>query len=170
MTGGMSMSEDRALIALSQAVKLERQGREFYLKAAEEAEDEKVHALFLSLASDEKMHEEIVLRQLEAIEGGGNYVLLPNLSVKDIDLDAKLFPAQIQETSKRVGTNPTMADAFHLALENEMRSYDLYRAAAKDTEDEAGKRMYQWLASAEMTHFDLLMNNYEAMISLGGWV
>lgn len=165
------MTDNRkAVEILSQALKLEQEGREFYLKAAEETLNEKGRAMFLSLADDERMHAEMVLRQLHSLEGGGSYVLLPVLSVRPIDLEAKIFPPERAEIEKRIGLDPNELDALHVALENEMRSYDLYRAAAKATEDEAGRRLYEWLTNAELTHFNLLMNNYEALVALGGWV
>ncbi len=159
----------KALTALSQALKLEQEGREFYLKAADETLDSHGKAMFLSLADDERMHAEMIQRQLHAIEGDGLYVLLPDLSAPAIDLDAKLFPPAQQEVEKKVGVNPSEIDALHVALENEIKSYDLYRAAAKETTDAAGKQMYQWLASAEMTHFNLLMSVYESLVAGGGW-
>jgi len=41
-----------ALKPLSQALKLEREGRAFYIKAADEALDDKARAMFLSLSDD----------------------------------------------------------------------------------------------------------------------
>jgi rubrerythrin len=164
------MADNTGLTALSQALKLEQEGRAFYLKAAEETLDDKGKGMFLSLAADEERHAEMVQRQLREIEGGGSYVLLPNLDVPDIDLDAKLFPPERRQVEARIGRNPNELDALHVALENEIRSYDLYRAAAQETESEAGRQMYRWLAGAEMTHFNLLMSNYESLVSMGGWV
>ena len=164
------MADNTALRALNQALKLEQEGRAFYLKAAEETLDSKGKAMFLSLATDEERHAEMVQRQLREIEGGGTYVLMSGLDAPDIDLDAKLFPPERQQVEARIGRNPNELDALHVALENEIRSYDLYRAAAKETESEAGRRMYRWLAGAEMTHFDLLMSNYESLVAMGGWV
>jgi rubrerythrin len=164
------MADNTGLTALSQALKLEQEGRAFYLKAAEETLDDKGKGMFLSLAADEERHAEMVQRQLREIEGGGSYVLLPNLDVPDIDLDAKLFPPERRQVEARIGRNPNELDALHVALENEIRSYDLYRAAAQETESEAGQQMYRWLAGAEMTHFNLLMSNYESLVSMGGWV
>ena len=164
------MADNTTLTALSQALKLEKEGRAFYLQAAEETLDEKGKRMFLSLAADEERHTEMVQRQLHEIEGGGSYVLLPNLDAPDIDLDAKLFPPQRAQVEARIGRNPNELEALHVALENEIRSYDLYRAAAKETGSEAGQQMYRWLAGAEMTHFNLLMSNYQSLVSLGGWV
>ena len=164
------MADKVALKALSQALRLEQEGRAFYLQAAEETLDEKGRGMFLSLAADEERHAEMVQRQLREIEGGGTYVLLPDLEAPDIDLDAKLFPPERAQVEARIGRNPNELEALHVALENEMRSYDLYRSAAKETQSTAGQQMYRWLAAAEMTHFNLLMSNYESLVSLGGWV
>ena len=164
------MSDRTTLTALSQALKLEQEGRAFYLQAAEETLDEKGKRTFLALAADEERHAEMVQRQLHEIEGGGTYVPLPDLEAPAIDLDAKLFPPERAKVEARIGRNPNELEALHVALENEIRSYDLYRAAAKETENEAGRQMYRWLANAEMTHFNLLMSNYESLVSLGGWV
>jgi rubrerythrin len=163
-------TDNTALKALSQALKLERQGLKFYLQAAEETLDEKGQALFRSLADDERMHAEMVQRQIHNIESGGAYVLLPDLTVPDIDLHAKLFPPERAKLEAKIGSHPSDIDALHVALENEIKSYDLYRAAAQVTADAAGRQMYQWLASAEITHFNLLMANYEAIVSGGSWV
>ena len=164
------VDKTKALAALGQALQLEREGRGFYLKAAEETVDEKGRAMFLSLADDEKMHAEMIQRQLRNVEAEGSYTLLPDLEMEAIDLDAKLFPPQRQEVEAKVGVNPSVIDALHVALEVEVKSHDLYRQAAKETDDEKGKAMYTWLASAEMAHFNLLMSNYEALVSMGGWV
>ena len=162
--------KDKALQALSQALKLEQDGRTFYLKAAKETLDPTGKKMFQSLADDERMHAEMIQRQLHSVEGDGVYVLLPDLEAPDIDLGNKLFPPDKAKIEAKVGDNPSDVDAIFIALENETKSYNLYAKAAQETADEAAQAMYTWLAGAERTHFDLLMSNYEAMVSLGGWV
>lgn len=164
------MNKQQAFQALSQALKLEQQGRAFYLQAAEETLDAKGKALFLSLADDEVKHAEMIQRQLHALEGDGVYVLLPNLDVKPIDLGKELFPPERTKIDERIGVSPGEIDALHVAIDNEIQSYNLYKKAAQETTDEAGKQMYLWLADAEVGHFNLLMSNYESLVSMGGWV
>jgi rubrerythrin len=161
---------NKELEILSQALKLEREGEQFYLQAAELTLDEKGRAMFLSLADDEVKHAEMVTRQLHALEGGGSYVLLPDLDVQGIDVDQRLFPPDRKSVEARLGLDPNMMDALHLALEREIQSRDLYAQAARQTDDPAGKQMYLWLVGAETTHFNLLMSNYEALSERGGWV
>ena len=158
-----------ALKALNQALKLEKEGGEFYLKAAEKTLSEEAQAMFRSLADDERMHAEMVQRQLNALQSGDAYVLLPDLQVPSIDLDQKLFPPDETKIREKIGSNPDVIAVLHTALDNEIQSYDLYREAAKITRDQAGRQMYQWLASAEMSHFNLLMTNYESIAGPTGW-
>ena len=160
----------KSLQVLSQALKLEQEGRAFYLQAAELTLDEQGRAMFLSLADDEVKHAEMITRQLHALEGDGKYVLLPDLGVEAIDADAKLFPPEKKQIEASLGVDPSVIDALHLALEREVQSRDLYAQAAKDATDAAGKQMYLWLVGAETTHFNLLMANYEALSERGGWV
>jgi rubrerythrin len=164
------MDTGKALKALSQALKLEQDGRAFYLQAAERTADEKGRALFLSLADDERIHAEMIQRQLHSLEGDGSYVPLPDLNVQPIDAAEQLFPLQGPAVSEKLGDNPDDAQAIFVALENEITSYDLYRHAAAATGDHSAKAMYLWLAAAERTHFNLLMSNYEALVDRGGWV
>lgn len=163
------MSSVESLRALSQALRLETEGLAFYLQAATETIDPKGKALFASLADDERKHQEMIRQQLHAVEGNGVYVLLPNLSVQPIDLAQPLFPPTKSAVEKRMGANPNELDVLYLAIENEIKSYDLYRNEAQKA-SAAGKQMYEWLAAAEMVHFNLLMSNWEAISGNSGWV
>ena len=107
---------------------------------------------------------------LHALEGGGNYVPLPNLAAKPIDAGVELFPPERAKVEAKVGVNPSEVDALHVAIGNEIESFNLYKNAAQETSDEAGKQMYTWLAQAELGHFNLLMTNYESLVAMGGWV
>jgi rubrerythrin len=162
-------TQQQALNALSQALKLEQEGRAFYEQAAKEVADSRCQATFASLADDERMHEDMIARQLRAVESDGKFVVLPDLVVPDIDLGAKLFPPERTEVESKLGHNPTEIQALHLALDNEIQSYNLYVNAAQETTEDAGRQMYQWLAGAELTHFNLLMSNYQALVELSSW-
>jgi rubrerythrin len=163
------MSTEESLRVLSQALRLENEGLAFYLQAATETIDPKGKALFASLADDERKHQAMIRQQLHAVEGNGVYVLLPNLNVEPIDLAQPIFPPDKSDVEKRTGANPNELDVLFLAIDNEIKSYDLYRNAAQKASD-PGKQMYQWLAAAEMVHFNLLMSNWEAISGNSGWV
>lgn len=163
------MSSVESLRALSQALRLETEGLAFYLQAATETIDPKGKALFASLADDERKHQEMIRQQLHAVEGNGVYVLLPNLNVQPIDLAQPIFPPDKSAMEQRTGENPNELEVLLIAIDNEIKSYDLYRNEAQKARD-PGKQMYQWLSAAEMVHFNLLMSNWEAINGNSGWV
>lgn len=160
----------RAMEVLSQALRLEKEGLEFYLRAADQVVDERCEQTLRSLADDERRHIDMIQRQMQALRATGEHVALPNLEVQEIDLGRKIFPPDPNAVKERIGVDASLLHILHVALENEMRSYDLYREAAAQAADEDARRMYTWLASAELTHFNLLMSNYEAVSAGASWV
>ncbi len=155
-----------AFQALRQAMRLEQDGYEFYTEAVERTADVRGKEMFLSLADDEKLHLRIVRDQYEALRGGKEWVSFPEVDkFKPKDLDKPLFPPE----GEAISPEASDTDALLFALQIENESYELYRKAASETADPAGKAMYQGLASQERTHFDILMLNYEHLVSTGSW-
>ncbi len=163
-------SRENALQVLSQALQLERDGQAFYLKAAETLTDERCQRTFRSLADDERIHQEIILRELHAVEGQGSYVLLPVTAVERIDAEARLFPPDMTEAKRRLSRVYDELSALQMAIEMEIASYDLYRQAAVGASEPAAQQMYAWLAAAERTHFNMLMANYDTLSLEASWV
>jgi rubrerythrin len=155
-----------ALQALRQAIRLEQDGYKFYTEAAERTVDSRGKEMFLSLADDEKLHLRIVRDQYEALSSGKGWIAFSEvLELKPVDVDKPLFPPD----EEVIDPEASDTDALLFALQIENKSYELYRRAATETDDLAGKDMYQRLASYERTHFDILMLNYEHLVSSGSW-
>ncbi len=152
--------------ALNQALELEQEGYDFYQRMAGSVTDAACKDTFASLADDERHHADLITQQINQIETCGIFVRLPGVEPVDIDIDVRLY-APSMDTNKDLGEKATEIQAMHIALDTEIRTYNMYRHAAANTEDEAGQEMYRWLAAAELTHFNLLMANYQAMTGLG---
>jgi len=133
---------DGALKALAQALKLEEEGLQFYLRAADEVVDERCEETLRSLADDERKHIDMIQRQVEALEDQGRYVRIPDIEVESIDLNKRIFPPTREAVLERVDVDSNLLHVLHVAPDNEMRSYDLYRQAARETDDEAAAEMY----------------------------
>ena len=122
--------------------------------------------MFLSPADDEKLHLRIVRDQYEALSAGKGWVSFSDeIEVEPVDLDKPLFPPE----ENVIDPKASDIDALLFALQVENESYELYRKAAAETADLAGKEMYQRLASDEHIYFDILMLNYEHLISTRSW-
>ena len=159
-----------ALQALRQAIRLEQDGYKFYTEAAERTADPRGREMFLSLADDEKLHLRIVCDQYEALNAGKGWVSFSDvLELEPVDLDKPLFPPEKEALEQAIGAEASGTDALLFAMQKENESYELYRKAATETADPAGKEMYQRLASDEHVHFDILMLNYEHLVNTGSW-
>lgn len=165
----MASQIETALKALEEGKCLEQEGQEFYRKAAEQTESEKGREVFRSLIRDEVMHERLIQRQIDSLSSEGRWVELPEAVGAHCDLSEDIFPKGREGLEKAVKADTAETEALIMALEFETKGYDMYRRAAKAMTEAAGREMYEFLATQERAHFDLLMANYESMVHYGGW-
>ena len=152
-----------AVTVLKQAMKLERDGLDFYLSAAERSSDITTSQLFRDLAADEVHHYNFIGRQYDALVAGETWVAIPDLaSVEPADPQAPIFPKGVRALSD-LPEKASDEDGLLFALGAEMKSYELYSRSAKEVDDTAARDLFLGLASAEMQHFDLIMARYNAL-------
>ena len=156
-----------ALTVLKQGMKLERDGLEFYLNAAECGDNAAIKKLFRDLAADEVDHYNLIGRQYDAIAAGETWVAIPDLDeVSPVDLAAPIFPDGVQACSI-LPDKPSDEDALLFALGAEMKSFELYSSSAQEVANPEAKRLFSSLAAAEQQHFNTLMSRYEALYGYG---
>ena len=156
--------------AIEMGMQLERDGREFYLKAAKRTNGAGGKQMFLSLADDEAVpHLRALERQLEAIQAGKKCLVLPEVDQVDAGWSEPLFPKERGYTQKGVGADANDIDALIFAIQAENKSFELYREMADTSEDPTAVAMFKWLAAAERGHFNQLMLNYESLMTHGRW-
>lgn len=163
------MSAKSSLEALQQALALEHQGQTFYIQAAGRTVDPKGKDMFRSLADDEVMHANMIQRQIDALAQGEGWILIEAGEV-EVDLESPLFPQGKVELEKAVRPDASDLDALLFALQIENDSFVLYAGQAKQAQDPNARRLYEYLADAERTHFNLIMLNYEHLNQRGSFV
>ena len=148
---------------LTQAMKLEQAGLDFYRQAAERSKDPETAEMFRTLAEDETHHYGYIERQYNALKAGDSWKPVPELdSIKSIDAQALIFPQGVAALEK-LPEKATDEDALLFALGAEVQSFELYSKSAGETDNPEAKQMFQRLAGAERGHFDLLMMRYESV-------
>jgi len=160
---------EEQLKALEMAMQLERAGQEFYRKAAARTSSAHGRETFLSLADDEAEHLRILEHQCDYVTTNQCFARMPEIGVARADWDQPLFPKDPGLFSKAVRSDAGDADALLFAIQAENTSFELYRKLARETQDDAGRSMFRWLASVERGHFDRLMLNYESVLGSGVW-
>lgn len=153
----MSLSE-----VLAEALKLERDGHEFYTKAAERVEDEATQAMFAQLAEDEVDHYNYIKRQYEALQAGEGWSAIPEMElVESIDAVSVVFPPD-EKAMDEMPEDPNEEDALLFGLSIEDKSFKLYHNSAERADDPEAKKLFMQLAGAEQRHFEILMQRYES--------
>jgi rubrerythrin len=175
----MTLDHSAAMDVLEKALRLEQEGHRFYLEAAERTADPRGSEMFSSLAGDELLHQRIIQRQIDSLSQGGGWVASKEIEDLEavsqesggagVDLDTPLFPRGRLELQKAIHPEASDLEAVLFGLKIENDSFALYTQQAKAAQDPEAKRMYEFLAGAERSHFDLLMLNYESLSGMGFW-
>jgi len=166
----MKMEENRiAVQRIEMAMEIEREGRKFYLDAAERTEDDKGKAMWRSLARQEALHIEYLTNARRVLVEKGQWASFGMegarfLSEQDI---RRIFP----ETAEgEVEPGADELAALKTGIEMEIKSRDLYEDLARKTKDPQGKDMYEKLARWEETHRQILQAGYDYMNKTGFWL
>jgi bacterioferritin (cytochrome b1) len=150
------------LTVLTKAMKLEREGKRFYLQAAEASQDAETAGMFKTLAEDEEHHYAYIERQVNELKAGKGWVHIPELDqVKPVDAQAPIFPAG-KQAPEVLAAKPSLEDALLFGLDTEIKSYELYKNCSLEIDNPEAKQMFEKLAAAERGHFDTLMMRYES--------
>ena len=153
-----------ALMALHVAIQTEKDGRDFYKRAAEKSSDPGGKLLFASLADDELEHLRLLEPQREALASEG-------LWLSPTELDQHTQPIKVEGAplfSREAVTNNLNAytsdlSALRLAFLIEKDAVVFYTRAAAETEDPDGKAMYGRLVEMENEHQRILEEEYNAL-------
>ncbi len=147
---------------LGRALRLEKEGEDFYQRAAKLTRDEGTEQIYAALAEDETIHAAFVKRQLDALTDGAGWQIISELENTDpVDLDAPIFKVNVK-LREILPEDASEEDALLFALGAEVRTYKLYMDGARGAAPGPGRDMYLKLAKVERGHFDLLMTRYEA--------
>jgi rubrerythrin len=155
---------ESALTALGVAIQTEKDGREFYLSAAQKTKDARGKALFSSLADDELDHLRLLEAQQEALAKEQRW--LPHSEVGEETQPTKVEAAPIfspEAVAEDVNAYTSELSALRMAFLIEKDAVAFYSRAASETDDPDGKAMYQYLVSMEKEHQRILEEEYKAL-------
>jgi rubrerythrin len=142
---------DPVLEIFKQAIYLERQGKAFYSKVAEQAESVEVGSIFSMLAGEEENHIEFLSEHFAQYNKTGKVAEIeiegPSTAAKEV------LTEEIKSSIQAAGYE---AAAISAAIEMEKKAIILYGNRAAEGTDEKEKELYSRLASWERTHLDLL--------------
>jgi rubrerythrin len=158
----MEADVKRALGALRMAIRVEQNGYRFYRRAAEETHDPQGKALFNRLAEDEVAHESIIRTRLKALERERTWVAVTDEEWPDESPFTDGEPIFSRERfEQNVHDYTSELSALRMAYLIENSAVAFYTKAARETNDPAGRAMYEDLARWERTHQRILEQEYQ---------
>lgn len=146
------MDETKTMEILKTAILLERRGKAFYAKVANQSSDPDVKQVFEIMADEEEEHIRILSEQFT------HYA--KHQKLKDVELPKELGSIPADVLTAKVKDNISAASyeaaAISSAIDMEKRAIAVYSDRAKQTDDPQEKKLFQWLADWEQGHFDIL--------------
>lgn len=164
----MTTEQNRVLEALQAAIKMETDGKKFYLRASAQSSNDAGKKLLKTLAAEEDIHRQNFEAIYEALRNKKGW---PNIAVKP---DAgKGLRTVFNEAAGRLGKAAkalaSEIGAVQTAMDMENKSYDFYRSQLKAATSDAAKSFYEALSAQEKEHHRLLLDYFEFLKDPAAW-
>lgn len=147
------------------AMKMEEDGRAYYLEHAEKAENPALKRVLNEMADDELKHYKII----EALRNQETAEYLDNNKTTIIDTVKNIFEV-LKEENKEYTTQSDFRKIWEVALETEKKAESFYREKADEVDDENNKRILKKIADEEHNHWVAIENVIQFLDKPNRWL
>jgi len=152
--------------AIKEAIRLEINGRKFFLHAAEVTEHEKGKKMFRFLAEEETKHMEIFGQMFSQILDSEDW----KQYIKDEELGEEApLVVKLKESMKREESKGEI-EALRIGMELEQNAIEFFKKASEDSYDLKAKKIFREISEEEKFHYDLLQSQYDSVTGSGFWL
>lgn len=158
------------LKVLEAAIKMEKDGRDFYLKSSKSARNAVAKRLLASLADEELRHIDRINEIYEGLKEDKDWADFGKAISKAAK--AKLgivFRPLSGAGKKRLRADPSNLEALKISMRKEKDSYDYYDRQSKDAGARVAKVFYGVLMKEEERHYELLEQAYSLLSDPASW-
>jgi len=145
------MEKNKSTEILKTAILLEKRGKAFYQKVAEQSSSEEVRKIFQMMADEEQTHVEFLSKQFASYTKDKKFARLdlkPEEGIVNLILS--------EEVKKQINAARFEAAAISAAIDMETKAIDVYSKQAAEATDENERELYSWLADWEKGHHKIL--------------
>jgi rubrerythrin len=152
--------------AIQVAIQLEKDGRQFFEKAAEETKNELGKKMFLKLASDEVRHLVTFEKMFKSLADPKTWKEL----LKETPPRERMpYFSEKAESRSPVEKGAGEVEALRQALEVERKAIDFFKEVAKQASDPEASRIFEIIAEEEVSHYDLIQAQIDSVTNAGFW-
>jgi rubrerythrin len=155
-----SMEENTTLEILKQAILLERRGKAFYQKVAENTKIRDLRDVFEMMVAEEQKHINTLSEQFKSYRQEKKFIPGSHNYTDTSSVASKVLTRKIKEKISAAGFE---AAAISAAISMEERAVKLYSESAETTSDPEAKALYEWLVRWEREHLSLLLDIDKAL-------
>ncbi len=162
----MANKSDSAAKALQNAIQMEIDGKEYYLKISGKCRSEVGKKLLTALACEEDVHRqkfESIYKSIQDKEAWPPVKLPPGRGVRT------MFKEAIAKAKPEAAGLTSELAAVDTALGMEIASYDYYMSQSKRAPRGAEKEFYEAVAAEEHSHHMTLLDYLEYLRDPAGW-
>ena len=164
----MTTEQDKTLAGLRLAIRMEIDGKRFYLKASEGSSNELGRKLLHKLAAEEDIHRRNFETIYEAISDKRGWPETDFVTDKGRSLRT-IFAEANEKMVTEVKAATTELDAIKTAMDMENKSYDLYKSQSKEATSDAQRDFFDAVAAEERQHHLILLDYYEYIKDPAAW-
>ncbi len=155
--------------SLKLAVKFEKEGRDFFLKAAKTTHHPLGRQMFVSLANDELHHLQRVKQIFDTLQQQGDWPTAQSDKIQPLSKMQTIFEQAKEHLTEIVKPKLNDIEALQLALEYEKRGYKFYQRLAKEARLPAEKKFYQELAAQDDNHYQIIQTTQKYLEKPWDW-
>lgn len=148
-------NQNNLIEPLKIALNLEHEGKQMFIRAAEETQSKLAKQTFEFLAAEEDRHIANIERFYRSIEGsvGEN---IPEIEDSDANEKLESFNLKLESIKDDFKTTSSDIEAYQLALKFENGAEEFYQEKFEEATDPKIKKFYKWLIDEESMHSRLL--------------
>ena len=139
------------------AMKMEMDGKSYYLQLAEQSAHVGLKSIFTSLAADEQKHYDAVNFMKSGVESS-----MAETTV--LDAAKNVFQGLVQDKTL-LGSMRKSLDGYYLAMKVEADSVRLYEDMASKETREKTALLLQKIANEEKKHYNIMENLYDLVLA-----
>ena len=152
--------------AIKEAIRLEINGRKFFLHAADVTEHEKGIKMFRFLADEEIKHMEVFSKLFSQILDSEDW----KQYVKDEEIRGESpLVEKLKESLKNAEAKGEI-EALRIGMELESNAIEFFKKAAAETDNLTAKKIFREISEEEKFHYDLLQAQYDSVTGSGFWL
>ena len=152
--------------AIKTAIQMEKDGYDFYKKAAAQTNSTMGRAIFEGLASDEQRHLDVFQKMFEEKVGKPEWDDLVSSSKKYTNIP--IFPTDLKD-APGMDADSSEIDALRLAMDSEKEAIDFYSEINENIDNEDLKNVLNEIIEQEKDHYSLLEKEFNHINTTGYW-